>query len=350
MTKAIESVDVLDPDVQDAWHRVTASGVGELAAAYVLSTAVVGLARAGVARRLRDTWVDLPDLVPAGGEAALVAGVLRYLEVRGVVESDGDRWRRTARGATLFDELPESLLGYYVEAYGPVLNRMAAQLTGAERYGTHVTRDTEALGRRCEVLFRSFGTKLVADLAREHGATSVLDLGCGTGGLVMDLCRENPALRAVGVDIAPDAVRYATARAEREGLSERVSFVVGDAFAPRTWPPEVTGCDFLVAVGALHEHFRDGEDAVVRVLRGYADLLAGPGTKAFLLAEPELLVDPADVDFYLLHVLTAQGMPRPRAAWLDVIARAGLVCDRVFSAPNTGFRFAYYELRAGTAA
>jgi SAM-dependent methyltransferase len=223
---------------------------------------------------------------------------------------------------------------------------MATQLTGAEPYGLRVSRDAEALGRHCEVLFRSFGTTIVASLIQEHDARSVLDLGCGTGGLILDLCRQYPRLRAIGLDIAPEAVRLGRDRTIELGLSDRVSFVVGDAFTPANWPAGAAGCDFFVAVGTIHEHFRDGEAAVVDLLKRYAALLAEPGRKTLLLAEPEMNVDAGDSDFYLVHVLTAQGMPRRREEWFRVFAQAGLDCTRVFSAPNTGFRFAYYELRA----
>lgn len=339
------SVEVLDPGVQAAWRQMADAKVGELASSYVLSTAIVGLARAGVAERLSTEWTGLSGLVPAGGSATMLAQVLEFLAVRELVESKDDQWRLTRRGAALLAELPESLLGYYVEAYGPVLHSIDELLTGTRRYGADVERDTEALGRRCEVLFRSFGSELVRRLMREHGATSVLDLGCGTGGLVLDLCRDEAGLSAAGLDLAADAIDLATRRANEEGLADRVSFAVADAFEPDTWPAAATGSDFFVAVGALHEHFRDGEDAVVGLLSRYAELLADG--KVFLLCEPEMHVDAADADFYLVHVLTDQGFPQRRDRWLEVIEKAGLKCARVFSAPNTGFRFAYYEITAG---
>ncbi|TDQ00484.1 methyltransferase family protein [Labedaea rhizosphaerae] len=331
--------------MQDAWQQMATARVGELAASYVLCTAVVGLARAGVARRLSRDWTELAALVPAGGSESLLRGVLEFLAVRGLLEREGDAWRTTDRGAALLAELPESLLGYYVEAYGPVLHGIDAMLTGRQRYGVDVERDTEALGRRCEVLFRSFGSDLVRRLMREHGAHSVLDLGCGTGGLVLDLCRDDPAMSGVGLDIATDAIDFAAERARAEGLADRASFVVGDAFQPQTWPAAAVDTDFVVAVGALHEHFRDGEGAVVELLGRYAELLTAG--KVFLLCEPEMFADEKDADFFLVHVLTDQGFPRPLDQWLEVIGKAGLRCDRVFSAPNTGFRFAYYEITAG---
>jgi SAM-dependent methyltransferase len=347
-----ESVEVVDPQVQEAWRQMADSGVGRLASDYVLCNAIVGLTRSGIAAKLSATWAALGSLVPPGASTDLVRHVLRYLEIRGLTESSGDDWRLRPRGGELLADLPESLIGYYAEAYGPVLSRMSGQLTGTEKYGVDVSRDTEALGRRCEVLFRSFGTTLVADLIAEHGARSVVDLGCGTGGLVLDLCDRYPDLKGLGLDIAEDAIGLARQRAADSDARDRVLFVVADAFQPQTWPSDAANADFYVMVGALHEHFREGDEAVTGLLSRYADLLARSGgvSKTLLLAEPELHRDGADADFYLIHALTAQGMPRPEKGWLDVIAASGLTCRRVFRAPNTGFRFAYYEIQAGTGA
>ncbi|WP_395575171.1 SAM-dependent methyltransferase [Streptomyces sp. BK79] len=347
MTADSKSVEVLDDEVQHTWKSVAEAGAGELASSYVLSTAIVGLANSGVADRLSGDWTPLADLAPKPELADRIGKVLRFLELRGIVESQDDTWRTTERGARLLDEVAESLLGYYVDAYGPVLHDIGGLLNGTRTYGTDVSRDTEALGLRCEVLFRSFGGNLVRDLVRERGARGVLDLGCGTGGLLLDLVRDNPGLRGFGLDIAEDAITYAGRRAAEQGVGDRLSFLVGDAFRPQDWPAEVVeGADFYVAVGALHEHFRDGEAAVVDLLGRYGELLRADRNRTLLLCEPELFVDTEDANFYLIHVLTEQGFPQPREGWLKVIEAAGLTCKRVFSAPNTAFRFAYYEIVA----
>lgn len=341
-----EVISVVEPEVQDAWRALTDARVGELTASYVLCTAVVGLARSGMAERLSTQWVPLSDAIPDGADEELARHLLRYLQVRGVVEVADEAVRFTPRGMSLAAALPESLIGYYVEAYGPVFQRIASLVRRDEQYGVDVQRDAEALGRRCEVLFRSFGTHLVSRLIREHQATRIVDLGCGTGGLVLDLCRADPTLRGVGLDIAPDAVEFAVSRSRMQGLAERASFVVADAFAPETWPAQAAEGDFYIAVGVLHEHFRDGPQAVVQLLQRYGRMLDAGKSKVFLLCEPELEVDEKDADFFLVHALTRQGFPRTRQGWFEAIEAAGLVCRRAFFAPGTGFRFCYYELTA----
>lgn len=357
-----ERVEIEDPDVQRVWRPIAQSGVRDLTVQYVLASTLVGITRAGVAQRLSTTdWTPLAELVPPGGVSHLVRNTLRYLEIQDVVESadvrwigaeldpatpDGGRWRLTEHGAVLLAEVSEALLGFYVEAYGPVLANIGGMLDGTVDYGTDVVRKGEALGRRCEPMSISFLANFLRDAMRRRGAHSVLDLGCGSGGLVMHLAETDPEFRAVGIDIAPDAIRYAEKRAAERGLSEAVSFVVADAFAPQDWSADAADCDFYLAVGALHEEFRHGRDAVVAHLARYRPLLEANPDRVFLLAEPDLRIDPGDAEYYLMHVLTKQGFPQDRDSWLDVISAAGLACERVYYQPNVEFRFAFYEITA----
>jgi len=58
------------------------------------------------------------------------------------------------------------------------------------------------------------------------GAT-VLELGCGVGGLLLELLHKGAA-SAVGVDLSPKVIQLAQALASEAGLSASVSFEVGD--------------------------------------------------------------------------------------------------------------------------
>ena len=59
------------------------------------------------------------------------------------------------------------------------------------------------------------------------GAT-VLELGCGFGAISMELVKQGAA-SAVGVDLSPSMIRLGKALAEERGLSQSVSFELGDA-------------------------------------------------------------------------------------------------------------------------
>ncbi|MCX5617802.1 peptide chain release factor N(5)-glutamine methyltransferase [Bombella sp. TMW 2.2543] len=57
---------------------------------------------------------------------------------------------------------------------------------------------------------------------------SVLDLGTGTGCLLLAALTEYPQAWGLGVDVAPGAAALARRNARRNGLSERTAFVAGD--------------------------------------------------------------------------------------------------------------------------
>ena len=70
----------------------------------------------------------------------------------------------------------------------------------------------------------------LAELCHIDGDTVVLDVGCGTGGNSCYLA-EKYGCRVVGVDIAEHMIKYAERRAEELGLTDHVSFQVGDAYS-----------------------------------------------------------------------------------------------------------------------
>ena len=57
---------------------------------------------------------------------------------------------------------------------------------------------------------------------------SVVDLGTGSGIILLALARERPHLHGLGIDVADGAVKQAQANAEALGLSEQLRFETGD--------------------------------------------------------------------------------------------------------------------------
>lgn len=62
-------------------------------------------------------------------------------------------------------------------------------------------------------------------------ATTVLDLGTGSGCLSIYLAHELPSVRVTTVDISPAALTVARENARRQGVLERIEFIEGDGFA-----------------------------------------------------------------------------------------------------------------------
>lgn len=87
-----------------------------------------------------------------------------------------------------------------------------------------VTRDTLIPRPESETLIET-----ALDLIEDRNARlRVLDLGTGSGCLLLALLSELPNVRGVGVEISGRACRIAQANAEALGLAERARFLVGD--------------------------------------------------------------------------------------------------------------------------
>jgi release factor glutamine methyltransferase len=71
---------------------------------------------------------------------------------------------------------------------------------------------------------------LAAD--QNPGCKSVVELGTGSGAVVLALASENPRHSYLGTDVTSDAVRVARRNSMRHGMDAKIRFMVADWFAP----------------------------------------------------------------------------------------------------------------------
>lgn len=72
----------------------------------------------------------------------------------------------------------------------------------------------------------------LAGIADRHAPLRLLDLGTGTGCLLVALLHELPNAHGIGLDRSGDALATARANAGRNGVIDRAAFVAGDWGAP----------------------------------------------------------------------------------------------------------------------
>jgi len=65
----------------------------------------------------------------------------------------------------------------------------------------------------------------------------VLDVGCGTGGWILEAARVYPTMSLLGIDISEGMINYASKRAKAEQVAERVEFRVMDTLHTLEFPP-----------------------------------------------------------------------------------------------------------------
>lgn len=95
---------------------------------------------------------------------------------------------------------------------------------------------------RLRVIDHLFTTGMGGVLAEQPDPTAfsrVLDVGCGTGGWLIELAQTTPTCQVlIGVDASLTFIEYARAQAEAAGVSDRVEFHVADALRMLEFPPQ----------------------------------------------------------------------------------------------------------------
>lgn len=81
-------------------------------------------------------------------------------------------------------------------------------------------------------------------LARELARPRVLDLGTGSGNLVVAVAKNHPGAEVTAVDLSPEALDVARRNATRHGVADRIRFLEGDLFAP---VPSGARFDFILS-------------------------------------------------------------------------------------------------------
>jgi ubiquinone/menaquinone biosynthesis C-methylase UbiE len=131
----------------------------------------------------------------------------------------------------------------------------------------HHFTDAEAYDRHAGKIFRGVYRSVAGDVAAAAPTGAVvLDAGCGSGRLAVEIAKRRPDLRLHGIDLEPGMVDVATRHAKRENLTERVEFTVADL---ADLPLADNSIDMVVSSASLHHWSNVGAviTSLNRVLR-----------------------------------------------------------------------------------
>lgn len=157
-----------------------------------------------------------------------------------------------------------------------VLAAMARRIKGEPVYRILGKREFRnlVLALSPETLEPRPDTEILVDLvlpvlqakAQQGGRPRILDLGTGTGAILLALTDEVPQAHGLGVDIAAGAVETAKANAVAAGLQDRAEFRISDWFSAVDGvfdvivsnPPYIPG----MAIGGLAREVRDHDPRI----------------------------------------------------------------------------------------
>jgi ubiquinone/menaquinone biosynthesis C-methylase UbiE len=112
----------------------------------------------------------------------------------------------------------------------------------------------QAYDRHAGTVFRGMYRRVAEDVAvAAPTGAALLDAGCGSGRLAVEITGRRPDLRVHGVDLGRGMVEVATRRAERANVTDGVEFTVAD-LADLPLPDD--SVDLIVSTASLH-HWTD---------------------------------------------------------------------------------------------
>jgi SAM-dependent methyltransferase len=296
---------------------------------FYLSEAVDFLHRSRLLDQLAAPRAPAELAASTGFEEERLALVLEYVARRSdVVDEVEGRYRRGGAygdGALLAFELDQ-----YLGAYGPNVRRLHEALSSRQSASSLVDRDRHA---------RAFGRLERPSFSMLPGVLAglevhrLLDLGCGTGSLLLAMARADSGFRGWGIDASPAMCARAGERLAAAGCDDRVAVLEGDATDPAAvlaaaGDGVAAEVEAVTAASLVNELCGDGGRPAVEWLRKLRSVLPGRllviadyygrlGRGSVPASRKVLLHD-------LVQVLSGQGVPpADLAGWRRLYEEAG---------------------------
>jgi 2-ketoarginine methyltransferase len=230
---------------------------------FVLANVIYGLQQSGLEPCFdRGTTVDRLAR-ERGLDPRRLAALVDYLVAAGLLHRDETGVVTRTAYARSFDEARpwyEMMVGGYGVTFRALGEHLAAGSAPTPRVGGLVSSGSCGMSRHDSIpLLR----RLLAGSKRRY--TRLVDLGCGSGVYLTELCRDYPELTAVGIEPDENGAKAAREWVAGHGDPERIRIEQTDAL---TWLDTTSERPDLAVLGfVIHEVLgQEGEDGVRRLL------------------------------------------------------------------------------------
>jgi release factor glutamine methyltransferase len=220
----------------------------------------------------------------AGLDARILLGAAAGLEQAGLI----------ARASDLLPALAEARFDAHLSRR--ITGEPVARILGEQEFWGLPFRLNEAtLVPRADT--ETLVETVLAEARRRRGPLRILDVGTGSGAILIALLSELGEAEGVGIDVSEAALAMARRNAERLGVAERAAFYLADfaAYSGETFdivvsnPPYVRSGDIAGLAREVRDHDPhlaldggdDGLAAYRTILARLPDLLAPDGLLAF---------------------------------------------------------------------
>ena len=115
--------------------------------------------------------------------------------------------------------------------------------------------------------FKLLHRKVLSQLKLYNLKDSLLDVGCGSGNLIIQVAKKYPSLDLIGVDLSSEILELAKKKAIENNLNEKIVFKIGSV---ESLPFPDKSVDFILSTLSLH-HWEDPKQAFEEIFRVLTD-------------------------------------------------------------------------------
>jgi len=220
--------------------------------------------------------------------------------------------------------------GYFlwlVRGYGYLWQNLSDLAKNGKGSFDSVGRDGSYIAKAGRDYGAHFVDEYFNDMLYQMPFQVAADLGCGSAMRLINLAKQNPKFRGIGIDINEGAVKLAQAAIATAGLQDRLTVVRADASRLEARPEfaevEVLFCFFM-------GHDLWPRSNCLKALRQIRSVF--PRLKRFLLSDTYRSDLPASrhvpiftLGFEVTHAVMGQYIPSA-AEWMDLFVEAGWNC------------------------
>lgn len=242
----------------------------------------------------------------------------------GMFDRNGSGYALSEKGRSIV----EVMRGWLEICYGydEVFHSLEGLLRKQKVYGRDLYRRSDFVARGSGEMENLLFFPMVNDIISAKGYKRILDLGCGDGAFLRNLCGLNPEVQCFGIDLAPSAVEEGNRALREAGLEGRVSLFALDISKIEQVSGDLKAIDAATVFFVLHELLYFGEDVLLNFLKNFRRLFPGAPLIAFEAVRPpleEMRRHPGiSVYYFLYHDLTQQ-KPVDADTWKQLFRAAG---------------------------
>lgn len=111
--------------------------------------------------------------------------------------------------------------------------------------------------------FKILRRRILSELKKYNLKGKLVDLGCGSGNLIIQIANNFPNLDLKGVDISSDVLELAKKRVLENNLNKKIEFKIGSA---ADFPFSDNSIDFIISTLSLH-HWQEPTKALSEIFR-----------------------------------------------------------------------------------